>query len=320
MRAVAVHSVRNLCTGHRECYSRTPTTDSSLMLGRPHGIAREMASRSDRLMAPIMEECMDTPSVEPSVESAAPSAATPTKSVKPKRDPLVTTLWLIIFAIIVITLATVAYGLLTNLFGTGAPRTMAQYRIMSAEAKIKAGSKFREDWVGYISALIDDGQYRQAQNAIDKGKKLVEKQDISADMLYMQATLDFAQGDVDKALKIAEEAQKQIRTTHEKALAKQKKTGNPTEASVGLHDNYYELVLLKAEVFEKKKDWKKALAAYDEYLKAKPTAASVVVLRGAVKEQLGDKKGAEADYRGALMFIPDDPAALAGLKRIGAKQ
>jgi len=262
---------------------------------------------------------METPSVEPSVESAPPSAP-PAQSVRPKRDPLVATLWLIIFAIIIITLSTVAYGLLTNLFGTGAPRTMAQYKIMSAEAKIEAGSKVREDWVSYITALIDDGQYRQAQAAIDRGKKIVEKQDISADMIFMQASLDFAQGDVDSALKLANQAQKQIKTVHEKDLAKQKKTGNPTEASVGLHDNYYEMLLLKAEVFEKKQDWKKALAAYDEYLKAKPTAASIAVLRGVVKEKLGDKKGAEKDYRNALMFIPDDAAALAGLKRIGAEQ
>jgi len=174
-------------------------------------------------------------------------------------------------------------------------------------------------WVAYISALIDDGQYGQAQRYIDRGKKLLEAQDVSADMVLMQASLDIAQGDNDAALKNAEQAMKTIKATHDKAAKKQKKTGQPTEASVQLHDNYYELLLLKAEVFEAKKDWKKALAAYDEYLKEKPTAASIAVMRGAVKEKLGDKKGAEADYRAAIAFIPDDPAALAGLKRIGAE-
>jgi tetratricopeptide (TPR) repeat protein len=83
---------------------------------------------------------------------------------------------------------------------------------------------------------------------------------------------------------------------------------------------YWDLLLLKAAIFESKSDWKKALEAYNEYLTTKTTAATVFAQRGNVKEKLGDKKGAEADYRQVLVFIPDNEDALAGLKRIGVAQ
>ena len=44
------------------------------------------------------------------------------------------------------------------------------------------------------------------------------------------------------------------------------------------------------------------------------------MLRATAKMQVGDKKGAEADYRAALKYIPDYQPALDGLKQIGAAQ
>ena len=43
-----------------------------------------------------------------------------------------------------------------------------------------------------------------------------------------------------------------------------------------------------------------------------------LVTRASAKVQLGDKKGAAADYRAALKYIPDYQPALDGLKQIGA--
>lgn len=247
-------------------------------------------------------------------------AVTPRRPAPPRkrRDPIVGALITTILLIIVLTLVTVVYALLTGVFGTGAPRTAGERRIMAAQAKIEAGSKVPKEWNEYILALIDDGQYRKAQEWIDKGKKTLKDQEISADMIYMQAELQVAQGKIDEGSKTADLAMKTIKDRYEQGKASAAKSGKPDKASAfGIDQNYYDLLLLKAEIYENKKDWAKAVKAYDEFLGAKETAATVFVQRGAAKEKLGDKAGAESDFRRALVFIPDNPDALAGLERIG---
>ena len=59
---------------------------------------------------------------------------------------------------------------------------------------------------------------------------------------------------------------------------------------------------------------------FDVYLKEQPTAADVLVKRGTTKVEVGDEKGAEADFRAALKFIPDYQPALDGLEQIGASK
>lgn len=232
---------------------------------------------------------------------------------------MVRTLIVTILLIIVLTLVTVVYALVTDVFGSGAPRTAAEQRIVAAEAKVAAGSTEPVEWMAYIIALIDDGQYDEAQKWIDQGSATLEDQDISADMRYMQAHLYLAQGELDKALETAEGAADTIKASYEAGKKDAELTGNPNKASAwGLHENYWELLLLKAEIYELQENWESALPCYDEYLEQNSTAATVFAQRGVVKEQLGDTEGAEADYRQTLSFIPDDPTALDGLERIGA--
>lgn len=238
-----------------------------------------------------------------------------------KPDPVVRALITTILVVIMLALVTVLYSMVTGLFGTGAPRTYTEARLMDAKAKIDAGSKESADWKQYILALIEDGQYREAQTWIGTGSKKVPDQDISADMVYMQASLDFAQGNADKALAGTDSGLKIIKDRYEEGRVKAKESGNPDKAfSPGINDNYYELLLLKAEILQKRKDWKGMLAVYDEYLGGKPMAANIFTQRGDVKAQLGDKAGAEADYRMTLKYMPGDTDALAGLKRIGASR
>jgi beta-phosphoglucomutase-like phosphatase (HAD superfamily) len=59
---------------------------------------------------------------------------------------------------------------------------------------------------------------------------------------------------------------------------------------------------------------------FDEYLEERPTAADILVRRGYLRIENGDTKGAEADFRSALKFLPNDPAALDGLKQIGVEE
>ena len=59
---------------------------------------------------------------------------------------------------------------------------------------------------------------------------------------------------------------------------------------------------------------------FDLYLNAHRTASDILIDRGNAKIQLKDKKGAEADFRAALKYVPYDEQAKAGLKKIGAAQ
>ncbi|MBE0417481.1 MAG: tetratricopeptide repeat protein [Coriobacteriia bacterium] len=237
------------------------------------------------------------------------------------RDPLIPALGVTIVLVIILTLTTVVYALLTGVFGTGAPRTFSEQRVVATAAKIEAGSMDRIDWMAYILALIDDGQYRKAQEWIDRGTAVLADQHISADMLYMQADLYFAQGDLDRALEITDEALTTIKETYEAEKAASEESNQPSRAvAFGISKNYWELLLLKAEILEERSEWEQALECYDEYLAGNETAATVYTLRGNLKEQLGDTAGAEADYRMTLQFIDGDSAALAGLERIGASR
>lgn len=252
-------------------------------------------------------------------EQLSESVPAPRVRVATQQDPLVRVLGLTILIIIALTLVTVVYALLTGVFGTGAPRTMTEQRIVAAQAKVEAGSTDPRDWMGLILALIDDGQFAKAQEWIDKGDATLPDQEYSAEMAYMQADLHLAQGDAEEALEVADQALATMKSTTDAMVEDFKVTGRPNKGTAyGLSDIYYEVLLLKAEIFETREEWTEALACYDEYLAENPTAATVFTERGEVKEQLGDTEGAEADFRQTLTYIADDTNALAGLDRIGA--
>lgn len=258
---------------------------------------------------------------EPAARSAEPKKPSKAKASRSagRMDPVNEMLSLVILGVVILALATVVYALVTNLFGNGAPRSASEQRLIATKAKVEAGSKEAADWDAYILALIENGQYSAAQSAIEQGKATVKNLDVGADMSYMQAELDLAQGDLDGAMTAADEALTTIKASYETGLVNAEQSGNPSPASAaGFVDNYWYVLLVKAEVLEKQEKWSEAVEVYDEYLAGKPTMATVYTQRGDAKEKLGDTAGAEADYRQTLAFMPDDPAALAGLDRIGA--
>jgi tetratricopeptide (TPR) repeat protein len=90
------------------------------------------------------------------------------------------------------------------------------------------------------------------------------------------------------------------------------------EAGAQMPDSYTQAALVKAQALVAIKNYPDAVKAFDAYLKVSPTDSDLLVQRGLLKAQLGDKKGAAADFRAALTYIPDYQPALDGLKQIGA--
>jgi Flp pilus assembly protein TadD len=56
------------------------------------------------------------------------------------------------------------------------------------------------------------------------------------------------------------------------------------------------------------------------YIAKHASAADILVDRGNAKIGMGDKAGAEKDFREALRYVPYDEEAKAGLKKIGVAQ
>lgn len=65
-----------------------------------------------------------------------------------------------------------------------------------------------------------------------------------------------------------------------------------------------EVLLLNARVEERKGEHQKAIAYYDQVIKANPFNATAFSERGKIKLALGDKEGAEADMRSLLELEP----------------
>ena len=84
--------------------------------------------------------------------------------------------------------------------------------------------------------------------------------------------------------------------------------------------SYSDAALAKAEALMASEDYSGAIKALDAYLKQKPADSDILVMRAQSKAKVGDKKGAEEDYRAALKYIPDYQPALEGLEQIGAAQ
>jgi len=251
-------------------------------------------------------------------DETAPAASAPQAPRKPKKksmlkDPVV--LWLSIFAagLVIVYFITVASALLMGVLGSSEPKSKAERDLQVTAIKTQTSPKDTAAWRQYVLALIADRQFTKAQNVIDQAKVL--KATGTEDMLLAQAELYYAKKDYTQAIKTAEEVRAKLQKTLEEA---QGMKGAPQGMVV--NDNSWQALLLIGEAHVQLKDNEAALKAFDEYLAEFKTSSDVFVRRGDLRAEMGDKAGAEADYREALRYIPNDAAALAGLKQIGVQQ
>ncbi len=140
-------------------------------------------------------------------------------------DPVGRALAVTILLIIILTLVTVAYGLLTNVLGTGAPRTMNEQRLVSTGSSHRSREREARRLDGLHQRSHRRGQYPKAQEWIDRGIETLDDQEISADMLYMQAELYLAQGQLDLALETADEGLGVIKDTYDAGVANAEESG-----------------------------------------------------------------------------------------------
>jgi len=230
-------------------------------------------------------------------------------------DPVVRWLTVVAVGLVIMYMVTVISALMMGVLNPTEPRTRAERDIQYFEMLTVQDPKNTETWKGYINALMSTKQYLKAQAVIDRAKKGVDQsatQDISA----AQAELFLATKKYREAIKTSDDVRKALTAFYEKS---RKIPGTAEAKGEQINNNFYSMLIVKASAQEELGDIKGAVKTLDAYIKDKPTAADVLVKRGLLRAATGDKKGAEADYRAALEYIPNDQAALDGLEQIGVK-
>ena len=231
-------------------------------------------------------------------------------------DPVIARLKLAIIVVIVTWLAGILSAVMFGTFNLAhPPRTSTENEIEQFAGVVQSGKAGSQTYARYVDTLVRAGQLSKAQQALDKAIK-VAKTDKS--YLYaQQARLSFAQKDYKGAVAAADkamaEAKKELKAFKAANVAANR---NPNAAAV-MPDSFSTAALAKADALVQSKDYANAIKAYDSYVKVRPVDSDVLVQRASVKVRIGDKKGAEADYRVALKYIPDYKPALDGLKQIG---
>lgn len=270
-----------------------------------------------------------TPTVNPSPHSdtatlpnGAASGAKKGKAKKPagpprQTDPVVRWLTLAIAGVVVFwavsMIAAMFFGLLKS---PSSPRTSAERDLMTLTGTVQSGKATTQTYAQYVATLISAGQLSKADAALNEAFQTV-KQDKS--YLYaQQADLRLAQKDYQGTVEAADKAMAAAQQELKDWMDNNVKNNRKKTAGAKMPESYETAALAKAQALLASKDYKDAIAAFDIYLKKSPTDSDILVLRGTTKIQVGDKAGAEADFRTALKFIPDYEPALDGLKQIGA--
>jgi len=258
------------------------------------------------------------PVTEPDLTTSAAAQNKPPRKPSMFADPVVRWMAFLAFSLVALFLALIVGALLTGATDPSGPRTVEEKEIALAREAISTNSADPSAWGTYIGALIADRQYARASSAIVDGKASSDDS-ATADFALAEARLAAAREQHADAVKAVERARKQIITSHERII---KAGGQPAQEAKldGYAENYYAATLVAAFAYRELGELDKAIAEFDTYLGRYPRAADILIDRGNAKADVGDKAGAESDFKEALKYLPGDAAALAGLKRIGASQ
>lgn len=254
--------------------------------------------------------------VEQPAEQSVSQPARPRKRPSIFRDPVVRWMAIVAIGLVILYMVMVLSMLVMGILSPREPRTRAERDIRYYETLTAQNPKDTDQWKQYIRTLIASKQYLKAQAMIDRATKSVD-QKATQDIAAVQVELLYEQGKYKEAIKASDALRKKLKAFYDES---EKIPGTAEAKGQEINDNYWTTLIVKSSAQEALGDKKGAAKTLDEYIKERPTAADVLVKRGLIRAALGDKKGAESDFRAALKYIPNDPAALDGLKQIGVEQ
>ena len=234
------------------------------------------------------------------------------------RDPAVRLMAYGAAGLVILFLVTVIGALITGVTAPTGPRTVAERDLMVASDQVNQGA-VGEAYAPYINALTGTGDLGQARVVLAQARASIVGTMPFTALDLSEARLLTAEKKYSEAAAMADKAMKGYQAQYDKAIAQGGKAATQAR-QLGRAAGFYESVLVKAYAYVNLRRYGDAVKAFDIYIKARPTAADILVDRGNAKAEMKDKAGAEKDFREALKYVPYDTEAKAGLKKIGAAQ
>lgn len=226
-------------------------------------------------------------------------------------DRTVRTMGFLAIGLVIFYLLVVLSALSLGMLNTGLPQTAAERDLGLARVKVQSGSTVERDWAVYAQALADSKQYGRAQGIIDQAKKARLVDPRAQHLVLAQTRLYLAQEQWTKAISAADAGMRLLQKQFDADSAKLKESGTAsTMTALGLGENYFALLSIKASALEELGKDDELLKTLDKYITAKPRAADMLEWRGDVRARLGDKQKAVADYKEARQYLGEDNAAI----------
>lgn len=245
----------------------------------------------------------------------------PASPARPRRagDPVTRWLVLAIVGVIIIWLVSLLSAMFFGVvMPSTSPRTAAERDLEKIKAQIDTGKASPQGYAKYVNALVSVGQLNKAQSVLDDALATAKTE--RSYLLAEQAQLLLVRKDYKGTVAAADKAMTEATKELQKFMDANVAAKRVATAGAVMPTSYAAAALAKASALVASEDYKGAIKAFDAYLTQDPTGADVLIARAQAKVKVGDKEGAEADYRAALKYIPDYQPALDGLKQIGVSR
>lgn len=234
----------------------------------------------------------------------------PAPAIAPRQgDPVVTLLLTVALALIAVLLATgtLVFVYLNTL--NEAPRTSIERDLAVWETAVKERPADVNSWANLAYAYAEAGRIDDALETIARAEKVTGRSQfviVEADVLRLG-------GRFAEAVRAYGEAEKAVLDLQRQAEIEREKVGVKLPADdASLARVYYGRALARQELG----DVKNAIADIEKAVELQPRSATMWVSLGDLYTRSEETSEAEAAYRTALKFVPDDSGALEGLERL----
>ena len=231
------------------------------------------------------------------------------KADKPKRrsmfeDRRVKFMAIGVGGLVLIYLVVIIAALLMGVLANDQPQTMAERDLRLYRTSVENGSTEEKDWAGLAEALISVGNYREAQQTIDRANEIGIADPQHRGLYAAQARLYFETEQYEECVETAdatvEMMLKQGKDDYEATLA----GGSPTLLGASQWpDTFWQSMLLVASGHEALGDDEATIEALTRYLEMRPVASDALEWRGDVYARMGKTSEAREDYETAIQFF-----------------
>jgi tetratricopeptide (TPR) repeat protein len=224
--------------------------------------------------------------------------------------------WLLraVLVLVIAVLAVVAWAVWYLPTQTVAPRTALERQLAKLESLSRTQPANSTVWADWATLLVQSGDLSKAADVIARGSVATTD---TMPVKVAEARLVAAQGNNSGAIALLDTT---IATLLEQEDVRKKAMADKG-AVISLQTltapALIEAQVLRGELLDLTGRTADAIAAYTFALTRDPQMADVLVARADLYARSGKAAEAEADYRKALTMIPDDQAALDGLKTLG---